>query len=34
MPYNLHTDTCSTDELHELLRPTGGPNLSDRLGGP
>lgn len=20
MPYNLHTDTCSTDELHELLR--------------
>lgn len=19
MPYNLHTDTCSTDELHELL---------------
>jgi len=21
-------------DLHELLRPTGGPNLSDRLGGP
>ncbi|OPF75602.1 alpha-mannosidase [Streptomyces antioxidans] len=21
MPYNLHSDTCSTDELHELLRP-------------
>lgn len=20
MPYNLHTDTCSTEELHELLR--------------
>ncbi|RWZ52811.1 alpha-mannosidase [Labedella phragmitis] len=20
LPYNLHTDTCSTDELHELLR--------------
>ncbi|GAB3924814.1 alpha-mannosidase [Microlunatus endophyticus] len=20
MPFNLHTDTCSTDELHELLR--------------
>ncbi|MCQ6251090.1 glycoside hydrolase family 38 N-terminal domain-containing protein [Streptomyces malaysiensis] len=20
MPYNLHSDTCSTDELHELLR--------------
>ena len=20
MPYNLHTDTCSTDELHELKR--------------
>lgn len=20
MPYNLHTETCSTDELHELLR--------------
>lgn len=20
MPYNLHTDTCSTDELHDLLR--------------
>ena len=20
-------------DLHELLRPTGGPNLSDRLGG-
>ncbi|MEV0808987.1 hypothetical protein [Micromonospora sp. NPDC050200] len=20
MPYNLHTDACSTDELHELLR--------------
>lgn len=20
MPYNLHTDVCSTDELHELLR--------------
>ena len=23
MPYNLHTDTCSTDELHELLRLAG-----------
>ncbi|CAA9331676.1 MAG: ClpB protein [uncultured Friedmanniella sp.] len=21
-------------DLHELLRPTGGPNLSDRLGNP
>lgn len=21
-------------DLDELLRPTGGPNLSDRLGGP
>ncbi|MDQ0772046.1 hypothetical protein QF026_000512 [Streptomyces aurantiacus] len=21
MPFNLHTETCSTDELHELLRP-------------
>ncbi|WP_328473403.1 alpha-mannosidase [Streptomyces sp. NBC_00448] len=24
MPYNLHTDTCSTDELHELLRLARG----------
>jgi hypothetical protein len=23
MPYNLHTETCSTDELHELLRLAG-----------
>jgi hypothetical protein len=23
MPYNLHTDACSTDELHELLRLSG-----------
>lgn len=22
LPYNMHLDTCSTDELHELLRPT------------
>ena len=22
LPYNVHLDTCSTDELHELLRPT------------
>lgn len=21
LPFNLHTETCSTDELHELLRP-------------
>lgn len=21
MPFNLHTETCSTDELHELIRP-------------
>ncbi|MFE7170350.1 alpha-mannosidase [Streptomyces sp. NPDC057616] len=21
MPFNLHTETCSTDELHELVRP-------------
>ncbi|MFB6789822.1 alpha-mannosidase [Streptomyces olivaceus] len=21
MPFNLHTETCSTDELHELMRP-------------
>jgi glycosyl hydrolase family 38 len=24
MPFNLHTETCSTDELHELLRPAMG----------
>ena len=24
MPFNLHTETCSTDELHELLRPSRG----------
>ncbi|MGI5215922.1 hypothetical protein [Plantactinospora sp. CA-290183] len=23
MPFNLHTETCSTDELHELLRLAG-----------
>jgi len=23
MPYNLHSETCSTDELHELLRLAG-----------
>src|SRR5699024_9062707 len=22
LPFNMHLDTCSTDELHELLRPT------------
>ncbi|GAA1488779.1 glycoside hydrolase family 38 C-terminal domain-containing protein [Brachybacterium sacelli] len=22
LPYNVHLDTCSTDELHEMLRPT------------
>lgn len=30
MPFNLHTETCSTDELHELLRPVTG--LRDRHG--
>ena len=30
MPYNLHTDTCSTDELHELLRLARG--VRDRYG--
>lgn len=30
MPFNLHTETCSTDELHELLRPMA--ELRDRHG--
>jgi Glycosyl hydrolases family 38 N-terminal domain/Glycosyl hydrolases family 38 C-terminal domain len=30
MPFNLHTETCSTDELHELLRPMT--QLRDRHG--
>ncbi len=30
MPFNLHTETCSTDELHELLRPVTA--LRDRHG--
>lgn len=30
MPYNLHTDTCSTDELHELLRSAR--EVRDRYG--
>ncbi len=30
MPFNLHTETCSTDELHELLRPVT--QLRDRHG--
>ena len=30
MPYTLHTDTCSTDELHELLRPAK--NVRDTWG--
>lgn len=30
MPYNLHTDTCSTDELHELLRTAR--EVRDRYG--
>lgn len=30
MPFNLHTETCSTDELHELLRPIR--ELRERYG--
>ncbi|WP_329524594.1 alpha-mannosidase [Streptomyces jietaisiensis] len=30
MPFNLHTETCSTDELHELLRPVA--ELRERHG--
>ncbi|MFJ8844790.1 glycoside hydrolase family 38 C-terminal domain-containing protein [Streptomyces cyaneofuscatus] len=30
MPFNLHTETCSTDELHELLRPIR--ELRERTG--
>lgn len=30
LPYNLHTDVCSTDELHELLR--GARELRDEFG--
>lgn len=30
MPFNLHTETCSTDELHELVRPVT--ELRDRHG--
>ncbi|MFE9681935.1 glycoside hydrolase family 38 C-terminal domain-containing protein [Streptomyces sp. NPDC006285] len=30
MPFNLHTETCSTDELHELVRPAT--ELRDRHG--
>lgn len=32
LPYNLHTDTCSTDELHELLRTARA--LARRYGLP
>ncbi|MFC4245186.1 glycoside hydrolase family 38 C-terminal domain-containing protein [Gryllotalpicola reticulitermitis] len=32
LPYNLHTDVCSTDELHELLR--GARDLRDEFGIP
>ncbi|WP_432936808.1 alpha-mannosidase [Kribbella sp. CA-253562] len=32
MPFNLHTETCSTDELHELLRPARA--VSRRYGVP
>ncbi len=32
LPYNLHTDVCSTDELHELLR--GARQLRDEFGIP
>ena len=32
LPYNLHTDVCSTDELHELLRDAR--RLRDELGIP
>jgi hypothetical protein len=32
LPYNLHTDVCSTDELHELLR--GARELRDEFGIP
>ncbi|WP_308466094.1 glycoside hydrolase family 38 N-terminal domain-containing protein [Rathayibacter soli] len=32
LPYNLHTDVCSTDELHELLR--GARRLRDEYGIP
>ncbi|WP_423920621.1 hypothetical protein ACPEEZ_14600 [Frigoribacterium sp. 2-23] len=30
MPFNLHTDTCSTDELHELMREAR--RIRDRYG--
>ncbi|WIE64348.1 glycoside hydrolase family 38 C-terminal domain-containing protein [Curtobacterium sp. MCLR17_036] len=30
MPYNLHTDTCSTEELHELFREAR--RIRDRYG--
>ncbi|ONK09903.1 glycoside hydrolase family 38 C-terminal domain-containing protein [Streptomyces sp. MP131-18] len=30
MPFNLHTETCSTDELHELLRPAR--EVANRFG--
>ncbi|MDQ0785011.1 glycoside hydrolase family 38 C-terminal domain-containing protein [Streptomyces sp. B3I8] len=30
LPFNLHTETCSTDELHELLRPMA--ELRERHG--
>ncbi|MGI5227782.1 glycoside hydrolase family 38 C-terminal domain-containing protein [Actinoallomurus sp. CA-142502] len=30
LPFNLHTETCSTDELHELIRPVA--DLRDRHG--
>lgn len=32
LPYNLHTDVCSTDELHELLRDAR--RLRDEFGIP
>lgn len=32
LPFNLHTETCSTDELHELLRPAA--RVRDAYGVP
>ncbi|MFD6175513.1 MULTISPECIES: glycoside hydrolase family 38 N-terminal domain-containing protein [unclassified Isoptericola] len=32
MPFNLHADTCSTEELHELL--SGARAIADRYGVP
>ncbi|WP_049570666.1 glycoside hydrolase family 38 C-terminal domain-containing protein [Streptomyces sp. SBT349] len=30
MPFNLHSETCSTDELHELMRPAR--EVAERFG--